>query len=188
MLKPNLLKKCFTTTLMHRLSQFGASQNSIPNMHEVHTEVKPVCMLSEPSSSLSRQTFAGSQVACTGCSICLEIFIDLILSSHVAKSVHSAKISDPVETALFCIFFLPFSAGYLVIYNSAWLHGAKQTYSIVPPIATGRRLYRSTDAARTRISLRPLQVVLLFLVLRPPAPFRTVPIYEHPSIMNMRRN
>ena len=25
-LKPNLLKNCFTTTLMHRLSQFSASQ------------------------------------------------------------------------------------------------------------------------------------------------------------------
>ena len=49
------------------LSQFGAFQNSIPNMqtHEVHPEVKPVSMLSEPFSSLHmlRQMFAGSQVS-----------------------------------------------------------------------------------------------------------------------------
>ena len=46
---------------MHRLSQFSASQDSIPNT----SEVKPVCMLSEPSSSLHmlRQKFAGSQFA-----------------------------------------------------------------------------------------------------------------------------
>ena len=47
MLKPNLLKRCFTTTLMHRLSQLDASQDSIPNMqtHEVHS-VKPSIDLS----------------------------------------------------------------------------------------------------------------------------------------------
>ena len=59
-------KSTFTTTLMHRLSQFSASQDSIPNMqtHKVQSEVKPVCRLSEPSSSLHilRQKFAGSQV------------------------------------------------------------------------------------------------------------------------------
>ena len=53
-----------TVMLKPTLSQFGASQNSIPNMptHEVHSEVKPVCMLSEPSSSLHmlKQMFAGS--------------------------------------------------------------------------------------------------------------------------------
>ena len=54
MLKPNLVKKCFATTLTQRPFQFGASQDSILNMqaHEVHSEVKPACMLSEPSSSL----------------------------------------------------------------------------------------------------------------------------------------
>ena len=52
MLKPNLLEKCFTTTLMHRLPQFSDSQDSIPNMqtHQIHSEVDlSACSLSHPA-------------------------------------------------------------------------------------------------------------------------------------------
>ena len=55
--------------------------------HGVHSVVKPVCRLSESSSSwhMLRQKFAGSQVATRAAlSVCLEISIDL--SSRVAKT------------------------------------------------------------------------------------------------------
>ena len=75
------------------LSQFGASQISILNMqtHEIYSEVKPVFMLSEPSSGLHmlRQMFPGSQVECTGCSVSASI--DRRCQLPPNKSIHSAK-------------------------------------------------------------------------------------------------
>ena len=46
MLKPNLLKNCFTTTLMH------AHPNLVLASPAKYEDVKPVCRLSESSSSL----------------------------------------------------------------------------------------------------------------------------------------
>ena len=40
MLNAKLVKKCSTTALMHRLSQFGASENGIPKMCK-HMKVSP---------------------------------------------------------------------------------------------------------------------------------------------------
>ena len=64
MLKPNLLKNCFTTTLMHAQDYPNLVPLQQPNIQNT-SEVKPVCRLSESSSSLYmlRQKFTGSQVA-----------------------------------------------------------------------------------------------------------------------------
>ena len=57
------------------------SPHYIPETHEEHSEVKPVCMLSEPSSSLHMltQTFAGLQVTQHG-------LLCVCLDSRVAKT------------------------------------------------------------------------------------------------------
>ena len=75
MLKPNLLKNCFTTTLMH------AHPNLVRASPAKYEDVKPVCRLSESSSSLHmlRQVAWLKQVAIT-------------------------YKNCPVETAHFCIF------------------------------------------------------------------------------------
>ena len=127
MLKPNLLK-CFTTTLMHRLSQFSASQDSMPNMqtHEVHSEVKLVCLLSEQSSSMCilRLKFAGSQVPTQAAlSVCLEIpllrvpvWLKQVGITYKIKVSLAQKL--PSRKACFACFgyFVAFSVGYPAIY------------------------------------------------------------------------
>ena len=46
MLKANLMKNCFTTTLMHRLSQFGASEHGIHRIckHMKYTQKSNLCL------------------------------------------------------------------------------------------------------------------------------------------------
>ena len=98
MLKPNLLKKCYTITLMHRLSWFTASQDSIPNMQCKNikcTQKKSnlaACSMSHPAvcTCLDICWITSHNSGCS-VSVCLEIFIDLRSHAKTGGNYHKRQ-------------------------------------------------------------------------------------------------
>ena len=109
MLKPNLLKNCFTTTQMHRLSQFSASPAKYAKHIRSQTCLQAVSVIQQFTHAKTEVCwFTSRNTGCSAC-VCLEISIDL--SSRVAKTgsnylLIKASIAQklPGRTAHFCKF------------------------------------------------------------------------------------
>ena len=119
MLKPNLPKRCFTTTLMDRLTQFSTSQDSMQICK--HSTLRSQTRLYGLwVVDMLRQEFCWFTSHNTGCSV--SVWKQMAITYKKASIVQKL----PSRNSSFILYFIAFSAGYLVIYMSVWMHGPKQ--------------------------------------------------------------
>ena len=131
MLKPNLPKRCFTTTLMDRLSQFSTSQDSM-QICKHSTLRSQTHLYGLWVVDMLRQEFCLFTSHNTGCSV--SVWKQMAITYKKASIVQKL----PSRNSSFISYFIAFSAGYLVIYIYISLDAWGKTKSSLNRINTLR--------------------------------------------------